>query len=132
MPEATASMSKGRRIALFIFAALMIVFGLAEVATGFRHKFFMISTDPTLVSTVGGVLIGAFYAASGVLVFTMRRWAMILCVVFLGIVVLGRISLVATGLYPLGDFLQIFAIVVGTSIACFFAIYVGLQINRFR
>jgi hypothetical protein len=62
----------------------------------------------------------------------MRRWAMVLCVVFLGVVVIGRVSLVATGLYPLGDFFQILAIVVGTSIAGFFAIYVGLQIRHLR
>lgn len=129
---ATAPMSKGSRIALSAFAALMILFGLAEIATGFRHKFFMISTDLTIVSTIGGVFIGALYAASGVLVFTRRRWAMILSVIFLAVVVTGRISLAATGLYPLGDFFQVFAIVVGTSIACFFAIYVGLQLKHAR
>ena len=123
-------MNRGTRIALFACAVLTVLFGIAEIATSFHHKFFMLSTDLTTISTIGGASIGALYAASGVLVFVMRRWAAVLAAVFLAVVVIGRITLVLTRLYPLGGFLQDFAIILGTSIACFFSIFVGLQSKK--
>lgn len=123
-------MTRCARIALFVFAALMVIFGAAEIATGFRHKFFGLSTDLTTISTIAGVFVGSLYAASGVLVFVMRKWAAIVAVIFLAAVVVGRFALILTGLYPLGGFQQDFAIILGTSIACFFAIFVGLQVKK--
>ena len=54
------------------------------------------------------------------------------CRDFLVIVVVGRISLVAFGYYPLNSFLQTFSIIVGTAIAIFFAIYVGTKWRYFE
>ena len=45
---------------------------------------------------------------------------------------LGRIGMVLAGLYPLNSFKQTFAIVVGTAIALFFAIYVALKLKYFE
>jgi hypothetical protein len=57
----------------------------------------------------------------------MKRWSAVVAVICLCAVVAGRIIMVATGLYPFGSFLQIFAIVAGTAIASFFAVYVTLK-----
>ena len=61
-------MNRGAEFTLFVFAALMVIFGAAEIATGFLSQFFGLSTDLTTISTIGGVIIGSLYAASGVLV----------------------------------------------------------------
>jgi hypothetical protein len=55
----------------------------------------------------------------------MKKWATIVAEACLVLVVIGRISLVAFGLYPLNSFLQTFSIIVGTTLAIFFAIYIG-------
>jgi len=134
MPPSNGSpnLSRGVRITLIVFAVLMIVFGLAEVATGFRHRFFMISTQLGTLSTAGGALVGALYAASGVFLLPLRRWGAIVSTVCLAAVVIGRATLVLTGVFPLGAFSQIFSIIVGTAIACFFAVYVGLRVKLLR
>jgi len=62
----------------------MIVFGLAEVVTGFTHSFFGIVAGDTIAATYAGVIIGTLYAGSGLLVLTMRKWAAALAIVFLG------------------------------------------------
>ena len=122
-------MNRGARIALFVFAALMVIFGAAEIATGFRHKFFGLSTDLTTISTIGESLSGLCTQQAGCSS-VMRKWAAIVAVIFLVAVVVGRFALILTGLYPLGGFRQDFAIILGTSIACFFAIFVGLQVKK--
>ena|ERR1022692_776867 len=114
-----------------IAAALMIIFGFAEIVTGFRHEFFGLTTSQATISTVIGATIGAFYFASGFLVLTKKRKLAILAIVLLIADAIGRISMVATGLYPIGYGLQTFAIITGTSIVVFFAIYIGLKLKYF-
>jgi hypothetical protein len=53
----------------------MIVFGAAEVATGFTHNFVGISTSPGAVDTYTSVAIGSFYSIAGLLILTFRRRA---------------------------------------------------------
>lgn len=129
MKETTARPVRGVRVRLTICALIMIVFGAAEVATGFRHRFFMLSTDLAAVSTVVGALTGALYAACGILVLIMRRWSAVASVICLAVVVAGRITMVATGLYPFDSFPQIFAIIAGTSIAAFFLVYIATKVR---
>jgi hypothetical protein len=43
---------------ILIVALLMILFGLAEVVTGFTHRFFGISTTEGVASTYAGAAIG--------------------------------------------------------------------------
>ncbi len=53
----------------------------------------------------------------------MKRQAAKFAMACLILVVLGRIALVLTGLYPLNSFLQDFSIIVSTTIAIIFAFY---------
>ena len=110
----------------------MILFGLAEVATSFTHHFFGISTSETVTFTVAGAAIGLFYVAAGLLVLTMRKWAAALAIVLLGADIVGRIALVAAGLYPVDTTLQAAAIVIGTAIAAIFAVYIWRKRKLFR
>lgn len=111
----------------------MILFGAAEVATGFTHNFIgQVSTTESTLSTWLGVALGLFYAISGVLVLTKRKGAAIAAIVLLCGDVLGRVGMVLAGLYPLSSFKQTFAIVVGTAIALFFAIFIGLRLKIFE
>jgi len=117
---------------LIIAAALMIVFGLAEVFTGFSHQFFGLTTAQVDIATYLGVALGLFYFFGGILIFTRKRWAAITAIVLLCGDVLGRIAMVLFGLYPLGSLRQTFGIVVGTAIAIVFAVYVGLKLKSFH
>ena len=127
------STNHARPLGIFIVAVLMILFGAAEVATGFTHNFIgQVSTIGTALSTWLGVALGLFYAISGVLVLTKRKGAEIAAIVLLCGDVLGCIGMVLAGLYPVNTFKQTFAIVVGTAIALFFAIYIGLRLKIFE
>lgn len=114
-----------------IAAILMIIFGFAEVVTSFRHEFFGLTTSQKIVSTVIGAVIGTFYFASGLLVLTKKKKAARLAIVLLIADAIGRILMVLTGLYPIGFGLQTFAIIVGTSIVIFFAVYLRSQLKHF-
>jgi len=132
MPQNNQSKSS-RPEGILIVAVLMILFGAAEVATGFTHNFIgQVSTTETTLSTTLGVALGLFYAIAGVLILTNRKWAAIAAIVLLCSDVIGRIGMVLAGLYPLNSFKQTFAILVGTAIALFFAIYIWLKLKYFE
>jgi len=119
-------------VGILAVAVLMILFGLAEVVTGFTHEFFGLTTAHINVATYLGVGLGLCYLIGGILIFTKLRPAAILAIVLLCVDVLGRIAMVVFGLFPLDSFRQTFGIVVGTAIAALFAIYVGLKLESFR
>jgi len=122
-----------RPIGIVVVAGLMVVFGLAEIATGLTHNFLgLLSTASAAASTFGGVGIGALYAIGGIFLLAAKRWAAMIAEVCLTLVVVGRISLVVFGYYPLNSFLQTFSIIVGTAIAIFFAIYIGAKWKYFN
>jgi len=110
----------------------MILFGFAEIITGFTHNFFGLHTAHGAPSVYVGAGIGALYAAAGFLILSMNRHALILTIVLLIVVVAGRISMVVTGLYPIEAPRQAAAMVLGTAIAAGFAIYVGVRRSAFR
>jgi hypothetical protein len=114
-----------------VVAILMIVFGLAEVATGITHKFFGLSTAQVAFSTYIGVAIGSLYALAGLLVLSMKRQAAGIAIVLLTAVILGRIGMVVAGLYPVDSFKQILAMLLGTSIAGVFAVYIRRKWSSF-
>src|SRR5690242_10306969 len=58
-------LSENRPVGITIVAVLMILFGLAEVVTGFRHEFFGLTTAQVKISTDVGVSIGLFYFIGG-------------------------------------------------------------------
>jgi len=106
-----------------VVAGLMILFGLLEIVTAFRHRFFGIITAESLVFSYAASAIGAVYTAAGLLTLTGKRlalWAALFC---LGLDVAGRIALAGAGLYPLNNAEQIVAMVAGTLLATGFAIY---------
>lgn len=113
-------------------AVLTILFGIAEVKSGLTHNFMGLTTSQAKVSTELGVSLGLFYFVAGLLLFFGKKWAAILAVILLVADVVGRITMVAAGFYPLNSFLQSFAIIVGTSIAAFFAIYIWMNRKHFE
>ena len=125
-------MNPSRPRGITIVAILMIIFGLAEIVTGFKHNFFGVTTTLGAVSAFLGVGIGALYAVGGVLILTMKKWAAGLALGCLAVVIIGRVAMVVTGLFPLNSFEQTFAIVAGTVIAAVFAVYIGLKWKSFR
>jgi len=122
--------SRPRRI--IIVAFLMILFGLAEVVTGFTHNFFGITTSQVTIFTYSAAAIGAFYVVSGLLILTMRKWAAALAIMLLGADIIGRVALVVVGLYPTDSLENTLGIIAGTVIAVIFAIYVGWKWKSFR
>ncbi len=116
---------------LFVVAGLMILFGAAEIVTGFRHSFFGISTSVTDLFTIAAAAVGACYAAAGLLILTMKRWGGALAIILLLVVVAGRIALVAAGLYPMNTLEQVAALGIGTGIAVLFAIYTASRFAAF-
>jgi hypothetical protein len=121
-----------RPMGITVVALLMILFGLAEVITGFTHSFFGISTSQAIIFTYSAAAIGLFYVGAGLLIMTMKRWAAALAILLLGADIVGRITLVVTGLYPLNSPEQIIGIILGTAIAAIFAIYIGSKWNSFK
>lgn len=116
---------------IILVAVLMILFGLVEIVTGVTHDFFGLTTSQSNIATYLGVTLGACYFEGGWLILTRRKWAAALAIVLLGADFLGRIVMVLAGLYPVDSFRQSFAIVVGTAIAGFFAIYIAWKWHSF-
>jgi hypothetical protein len=114
-----------------VVAMLMILFGLAEVVTGFIHHFFGISTSQAAIFTYAAAVIGTLYVVGGLLILTLKRWAARLAILCLLVDIVGRVSLVSTGLYPVNSLKQTIAIALGTATAAIFAIYIGLKRNSF-
>ncbi len=122
-----------RHLGITIVAVLMILFGIAEIATGFTGNFAgVLSITTTTVSVYGAFIVGALYAIGGLLLFPMKKKqakASLVCLLF---VVIGRGVLVATGAYPLSSTLQTASIVIGTAIAIVFMVYIKLKWNSFK
>lgn len=131
---AAKSPNSGKRpLGITIVAALMILFGLAEVATGFTGNFLgIVSTSTATPATYIGVAIGISYIISGLLVLTMKKRALIAALAFLSIDFIGRIALVLTGFYPTNSFKNTFSIIAGTAIVVIFAIYLWIKRNKFN
>lgn len=117
---------------LFVVALLMIAFGLAEVATGFTHRFLGLATAKVVVATCVSAAIGTLYVAAGALVLTMKKWAAALAIAFLVADIVGRLSMIATGLYSLSSFRQTSAMTLGTSLVVAFAVYIRSKWPLFR
>src|SRR5262245_10995796 len=115
-----------------LVAALMILFGAAEVVTGlFLGDRVGIAPANSTVFTYECSAIGALYVTAGLLLLTGKKWAAGLAAVCLAADVGGRVHLVLSGVYPFVGFAAV-AVVIGTSIAIFFGIYIGLKWGLFR
>ena len=109
---------------LSFFALLMIIFGTAEVVTGIRHEFYGLVTTEDTITKVVGIALGLCYFFSGALLVTYKRKAATAAFILLCVDVIGRITMVITGMYPVDSAMQIVGITVGTAIAFVFAVYV--------
>ena len=121
-----------RPLGIVIIASLMILFGSAEMVTALTHKFFSLSTTGGIGSVYAGAITGALYALSGLLVLSMKKRPAGIAEGCLIGVIIGRIAMVLTGLYPLSSFRQIFAIITGTIIVASFAIYIAVKWKYFK
>ena len=109
----------------------MIIFGLAEVSTGFTGHFLGgISVATSAEYTIAAVATGSCYSLAGVFVLTMRKWGATLGIIFLSAELLGRVYLVATGLYPFSGIDET-SVIAGSIIAVLFGLYIGLSWKRF-
>lgn len=117
---------------IIIAGVLMIVFGIAEVATGFTGHFLGgISVTTSTEYTIAAAAAGSCYSLAGVFILTMRKWGAGLGIIFLCAELLGRVYLVSTGLYPFSGTDES-AVIAGSIIAVLFALYIGLRWNKFR
>lgn len=120
-----------RTLGIVVVSGLMILFGLAEVATGITGSFLgVIAAHRTLAYTLASVTIGLFYTAAGFLVLAMRKWATGAAIGLLVSDIVGRITLVAVGLFPFTG-VDAYSIVAGTVIAAVFAGYLGWHWDQF-
>jgi hypothetical protein len=121
-----------RPIGVIVVALFMVFAGFAEVITGFRHNFFGITTSGADLFTYSSAIIGAFYALAGLLILSMKKRAAILAISLLVIDILGRITLVLTGLYPMDSLKNIFSIIAGTLIVAMIIIYIIMKLKYFK
>lgn len=117
---------------IIIVACLMILFGVAEVVTGFTHHFFGITTTSRTIFTYGAAALGVLYAAAGLLLLTRKKPAAALAIVLLAADIVGRLALVVTGLYPTDSPENTLSIIAGTVIVALFAVYIGWRWKSFR
>ena len=115
-----------------IAGVLMLVFGIAEVATGFTGHFLGgISVTTSTEYTIVAAAAGSCYSLAGIFILSMRKWGAGFGIVFLCAELVGRIYLVSTGLYPFSGTDEI-AVIAGSMIAVLFALYIGLSWNKFK
>jgi len=124
--------TKTHPLDIIVVAVFAILAGLAEVVTGFTHNFFGITTSSLTIFTYSAAVIGIFYAASGLLILTMRKWAAALAIVLLGADIVGRVALVLVGLYPTDSLKNTLSIIAGTIIVAIVALYIGWKWKSFR
>jgi len=123
--------SRKRDPVITIISALMVILGIAEVVTGFRHSFFGVRTAPIAMATYLGAGMGLLYFVAGVLMLTAKKSAAAIALCLLGAIILGRVVMVVTDLYPTDSVSQLIAIVLATSIACAFFVVVALKWDAF-
>jgi hypothetical protein len=134
-PHSTPALTSGQQTrtpGILVAACLMILFGFAEVVTSFTHNFLGITTSGSSVFAVSSAAIGLCYVAAGVLILTLRKWAAVLAMILLAIDVLGRLELIATGLFPTSSPKNTFSIIAGTLIVGLFALYIGWRWKTFH
>ena len=120
-------MNRSRPWGIVVVSVLMIIFGLAEVTTSLTHNFFGVSTAKVMASVYAGAAIGVLYVLAGLLILSMKRRAAALAIALLIADIVGRISMVATGLYPINSFKQTISIILGTAIVAGFALYIRFK-----
>jgi len=130
--QSLEAVNHGRPWGIIIVAVFTIIAGLAEVVTGFTHNFFGITASSVTIFTYSSIAIGVFYAATGFLILTMKKWAAVLAITLLGADIVGRAALVVTGLYPTNSLKNTLSIIAGTIIVAIVVLYIGWKWKSFR
>ena len=117
---------------VLIIAILMIIFGLAEVITGFRHEFFGLVTSEENFTTIVGVILGLSYFFAGITLLIYKRWSLNITIVLLLIDISGRLLMMITGMYPMDSVFQASGIIIGTLIATSFLVIVVLKRRKLK
>jgi hypothetical protein len=123
--------ARKRDAVLSIVAALMIISGIVEVITGFRHTFLSIHGDHDAIATYLGAGIGVLCFFAGMLILTMKKPAAALAFCLLTAGIIGRIAALVFDLHPINTSSQVFAIVLPTAIACAFLVVLALKWKSF-
>ena len=116
---------------VFCIAIIMIIFGIAEIITGFRHEFFGLVTEKDTITTIVGMGLGGCYLFSGIFLLCFKKWALFCSFIFLVIDVVGRLIMVIAQMFPTDTARQIVGITGGTVIAFVFAIIVFFKYRKF-
>jgi hypothetical protein len=123
--------ARKRDAVLTTVGALMLIFGIAEVAAGFRHAFFSIHPTHFPAATYLGAGMGVLYLFAGMLILTTKKSAAALALCLLAVMILAHVAMVVADWYPTDTVSQLFAIVLGTSIACAFFVVIALKWDAF-
>jgi len=116
--------NRGLSRAQAFVAALLILFGSAEVITAYRHSFFWLRTAEVPTFTGIGAGLGLCYVGSGLLLTLYRRYYARAAVGLLVIDFVGRIGIVAAGLFPVDNPRQVIGIGLGTLLTVVFAVLI--------
>jgi hypothetical protein len=123
--------NRKRDAVLTIVGALMIIFGITEVITCFRHTFLNLGTVHVAMATYIGAGTGILFSSAGTLILTAKKTAAALALCLLAAVILGHVAVVIADLYPTDSVSQLFEIVLGASIASAFFVVVALKWESF-
>jgi hypothetical protein len=67
--------NQNRPVGIVVVAVLMVIFGLAEMATGFTHNFLgLVSTATANASTYGGAIVGGTALAIFFAIYIGVKW----------------------------------------------------------
>ncbi len=114
---------------IVILAFILIAYGVVEILVGlyFTHEYFVQGAYIYLISALD-----VLYFVSGALLLTMRKQTAKVVVGLLACEMVGRLTLIGTGIYPFTTVGPGIAMVLGTAIAGGFAFYVWTQWDKFN
>jgi hypothetical protein len=110
-----------------LMSVTLILFGIMEVVTSFRHSFFVIETAASAGRTVACASSGACCIAAGSLILAGRRGMARVAIVLLLLIVVGRLGVVVADLFLGEATTHGVDIVASTAVALVFAAILGVR-----
>jgi|SRR5208282_2817824 len=126
-------MNQNRPTGITIAAVYAIIAGMGEVIVGFSGNYLGILSIPlTPAAAYPAAISGVFYILGGLSLFiTRKKWGAVLSIIFISAEILGRVYLVAAGLFPINRS-NVFDIIVGAAIAVTVIFYIGWKWKSFE
>jgi hypothetical protein len=108
---------------------IMIAFSVIEILAGlyFIHKYNVQSIYIYVL-----IALDILYIPAGLLLLTLNKRAAALSIILLSVVIVGRVALITTHLYPFSAIGPGIAMIAGILIAGAFIFYLWLQLDRFN